>query len=78
MARYTRADLEKLITRINAKLRKGNSPYYLMAEARNGYIGIDLYKDHACKHCVGTGNPREAAAVAMDWVISNAVAIETE
>lgn len=78
MARYTRTDLEKLVDNINTKLAKGNSPHRLRVQSRNGYIGIDLFKNGIELHMIASGKTsKEAAMGAMGWAISNTSALLT-
>lgn len=57
--RITRADLDQAIQNVNEKLKGMGSQYSYTASSRNGYTGVDLYRNGRCLHVIATGTPKE-------------------
>lgn len=72
MSRYTRKDLYAELHEVNKNL--AGSGYYLAAQSRNGYTGIDEYRGDAseghagkCVRNLKCGTPRECIQAAYDY-----------
>lgn len=72
MSRYTRKDLYAELNEVNKTL--AGSGYYLAAQSRNGYTGIDEYRGDAseghagkCVRNLKCGTPRECIQAAYDY-----------
>lgn len=70
--RYTKNDLIADLKEINAELK--HTGYYLVAESRNGYTGLDLFrgdpatgKHGTCVRNIECGSPRECLEAAGDY-----------
>ena len=72
MSRYTRKDLYAELHKDNKKL--DGSGYYLAAQSRNGYTGLDEYHGDSsegnagkCVRNLKCGTPRECIQAAYDY-----------
>lgn len=72
MSRYTRKDLYAELHEVNKKL--DGSGYYLAAQSRNGYTGLDEYRGDSsegnagkCVRNLKCGTPRECIQAAYDY-----------
>ncbi len=70
--RYTRSDLHEDIKAINETL--AGSGYYIFAQGRNGYTGLDEYKGDPnqrdsgkCIRNLQCGTPRECLQAALSY-----------
>lgn len=73
MTRYTKKMLQADLEKINARLL--GTGFYLEAQSRNGYTGIDEYfddvsKGHAgnCTRNIATGTPTACLKAALAYV----------
>ena len=62
--RFTRDNLNNYIkTIVNPILKDLKTEYHIEAEGRNGYTGVDLFVGQGCERTLGTGTPKECAAI---------------
>ncbi len=54
--RITRVDVDRIATSVSDLLPRGVAVY---AQRRNGYVGLDLYRDGACLDTLHVGTARE-------------------
>lgn len=72
MARYTSKALQQDLKEINVMIQKAtNGRYFLEAQSRNGYTGLDLYRMEGdrrkCERNIQCGSPRECLEAAESY-----------
>jgi hypothetical protein len=73
MKRYTRAMLDEALVKINEEI--SSTGFYLCAQSRNGYTGLDEYKGSSvdgnagrCIRNIECGTPRQCIEAANVYV----------
>ena len=66
--RYTRKDLDSLVTKLNKRFESIEANVYYVTQSRNGYTAVDLAQvgHTGCLYGVGTGTPKECAFYVME------------